>query len=220
MKKIFTTALMVMLGAGAYAQTAPQISQGNMVVSGSANLGNYSTDYDNSPTNSKDITRSFRFNPSMGYFLQDGLEMGVSLGLYQGLTIYKRDSVESRSRSQNISFSPYVRQYIALTEQLQLHGTVYISASIGNSKYQQYEKSSYKETNTSKSYGIGFYPGLTYFASPKLGFTATFGDFSYSRSKSTPKNNPHQTSPHTSNSFTANLSPSSINIGIGYFIAR
>lgn len=173
-----------------------------------------------SPTTNESISRSFHLFPSVGYFVQDGLELGLGAGLNQSISKYKQDSGESRSRTQSISFRPYVRKYIALTDQLQLHGTGYVTADIGNSKFKDIRESSYEERSTSSGYGLGFSPGLTYFATPKLGFTATFGAFSYSRSKSTPKNNPHQTSPHISNSFAANLSPSSINIGIGYFIAR
>jgi hypothetical protein len=216
MKRIFTTAMLALLGAGAFAQT----SQGTIAASGSVTLGNSSSKYDNSSTNSENISRSFCFSPSIGYFVQEGLELGVGTGFYQGINRYKHESEESKSRSQSINFSPYARKYIALTEQLQLHGTGYVTAGFGNNKSQDYQESSYKETSTSSRYGIGFYPGLTYFATPKLGLTATFGTFSYSRSKTTPKNDPHETKPYTSNSFTADLSPNNIGIGFSYFIAR
>jgi hypothetical protein len=216
MKKIFTTALLALIGAGAFAQTA----QGTVSVQGSASFWGSGSKYDTSPTNSKSISRSIHLFPSVGYFVQEGLEMGLGLGLNQSISKYSQDSGESKFKSQSISFRPYARKYISLTEQLQLHGTGYLTGDIGNSKIKDIQESSYQESSTSNSYGIGFYPGLTYFASPKLGFTATFGAFSYSRSKNTQKNNPHQTSPHINSSFTADLSPNSINIGIGYFIAR
>jgi hypothetical protein len=216
MKKIFTTALVALLGTGAFAQ----ISQGTVSVQGSVNFGGSGSKYVNSPANTESISRSIHLFPSVGYFVQDGLELGLGLGLNQGMSKYKQDSGESRSKTQSISFSPYIRKYITLTDQLQLHGTGYVTGNIGNSKYKDLHGSSYEETSTSSGYGLGFSPGLTYFATPKLGLTATFGAFSYSRSKNTPKNNPHQSSPYSSSSFTADLTPSSINIGIGYFIAR
>jgi hypothetical protein len=218
MKKIFTTALLALLGAGAFAQT----SQGTVSVSGSVGFRNESSKTDGTLILGKTISRSSNFSPSTGYFLRDGLELGIGLGLSQSTYTqkYKDNDGESKSRTQAISFSPYVRKYIALTEQLQLHGTGYISADYGNSKFRDRRESSYKETSTSSGYGLGFYPGVTYFATPKLGFTATFGTFSYSRGKSTSKDNQNQNTPYISNSFKADLSPSSIGIGIGYFIAR
>lgn len=218
MKKIFTTAMLALLSAGAYAQT----SQGTVSVQGSMSFGSATSKTEDSLILNKTISRGINLYPSVNYFLRDGLAVGISLGLSQDTytNMYQQDEEESKSKSQTVSFSPYVRKYIALTEQLHLHGTGYISVDFGNRKYKDRLESSYKETSTSSGYAIGFYPGITYFATSKLGFTATFGNFSYSREKSTPKNNQYQSSSSTSKSLQADLSPRSISIGIGYFIAR
>jgi hypothetical protein len=107
---------------------------------------------------------------------------------------------------------------MALTEQLYLHGTGFAGVGFGNSKSKGFGDSSAKVRSTSNSYSIGISPGLTYFATPRLGFTATFGSLSYTGSKTTLKG--IEGPPSITNSFTAELSPSSVSIGFGYFIAR
>lgn len=220
MKKIFTTALLVMLGAGAYAQTAPQTSQGNMVVSGSVSLSNETTTSDSYTNGGKNIHRSIFLSPAIGYFVNDGLEIGAGIGLSQYKSISKWDEGKNYSIGQSISIRPYVRKYVPITEQLQLHGSGFVSFGIGNTKSKSNNDSSAKVQSTSTDLGIGLYPGLTYFATQKLGFSATFGSISFSRSKVKPKESYSNSSPEIRNSFTADLSPSSVSIGISYFIAR
>lgn len=218
MKKIFTTALLAMLGAGAFAQT----SQGTVSVSGSVNFRNESGKDLNSNMNTRSSNRSISLQPTVGYFIGDGLELGIGIGLAQFTSIYKWDdgNEKSVSKNNNISLNPFLRKYVALTEQLQLHGTGYVSGGIGNHKTKRNDDDSAEVISTSTNYGIGIYPGLTYFATPKLGITATFGHLSYARSKTKPKKEGNGTYPSDSNTFTADLSPSSISIGIGYYIAR
>lgn len=217
MKKIFTTALLAMLGAGAFAQT----SQGTVSVSGSVSFRNESGKDLQSTMGARSTNRSIGIHPSVGYFTGDGLELGIGLGLSQSAYINKWDDEDERSVSKyhNISLSPYLRKYVALTEQLQLHGTGYISVGVGNQTSKGTDDDSAEVVSTSTNYGIGIYPGLTYFATPKLGITATFGRLSYARSKTEPKKDGYG-NPGDSNTFTADLSPSSISIGIGYYIAR
>jgi hypothetical protein len=216
MKKIFTTTLLAMLGAGAFAQT----SQGTVSVQGSVSLRNEIRKELVDTLGNRNSYGSININPSVGYFVKDGLELGVGLGLYRYTNTYKWSDGKNYSRSNEISLRPYIRKYVAITEHLQLHGTGYVSFGLGNETSKSNEDSSPKVRSTFTDLSIGIYPGLTYFATPKLGITATFGSLSYSSRRNKPREDTYHTNPVTYNTFTANLSPSSVSIGIGYFIAR
>ncbi|SIT74441.1 outer membrane beta-barrel protein [Pontibacter indicus] len=216
MKKIFTTAMLALLCAGAYAQT----SQGTISVKGAVNFKNENRKVTDSEYGELHSSRSVNLRPTVGYFLKDGLELGVGLGYDRSTSKYKWDDGENYTRFNDISLIPYVRKYVAITEQLQLHGTGYVSFGLGKQTSKNSPESSPDVTSTSTDLGIGIYPGLTYFATPKLGITATFGSLSYSRRKHKPKEDAYRTYSTTYDTFSANLSPSSVSIGIGYFIAR
>lgn len=208
--------MLALLGAGAYAQT----SQGTVSVQGAVNFRNENRKVADSELGEMYSTRSVNLRPTVGYFLNDGLELGVGLGFSRSTSRYKWGEGENYTRFNDISLLPYFRKYVAITEQLQLHGTGYISFGLGNQTSKNSQDSSSKVTSTSTDLGIGIYPGLTYFATPKLGITATFGSLSYSRRKHKPKEDANHTYSTTYNTFSANLSPSSVSIGVGYFIAR
>ncbi|PVY39428.1 outer membrane beta-barrel protein [Pontibacter virosus] len=220
MKKIFTTAMLALLGAGAYAQTIPQTTQGSLVVSGSVYFNNEVSENTDNTSESKGISRSINLNPTVGYFIKDGLEVGTGLGLRHQTSISKTEGAKHTNRTKTISLNPYVRKYIPLFEQLQLHGTAYASFGIGNQTAKNNQGASSEVVSTHNSLGIGVYPGLTYFATPRLGFTAVFGNISYDRSREKSKENQPYDWSRGSNSFNANFSPSSIGVGFSYFISR
>ncbi|GGG13326.1 outer membrane beta-barrel protein [Pontibacter amylolyticus] len=220
MKKIFTTAMLALLGAGAYAQTIPQTTQGSIVVSGSVNLSNETSENTSYDPASKNTYRSINLYPSIGYFIQDGLEIGTGLSLRHQTSISKTEELKQTSRTKTISLSPYVRKYIPLHEQLHLHGTAYASFGIGNTTGKNNQGSSSVVVSTHHNVAIGAYPGLTYFATPRLGFTATFGSLSYENSREKAKEGQASDWSRRSNYFRADLSPNSISLGLSYFISR
>lgn len=215
MKKLVVTAFFALLGAGAFAQT----TQGTIAVAGSVNFRNETIRNHSSIPNEHKITnRTLNLQPSVGYFVKDKLELGMGIGFTR--ISYKTEQEDEGTSGRNLSVSlrPYVRKYVALTEQLQLHGTGYAAVGFGNSKLRNAAEDTDEITHTSNNFGFGIYPGLTYFATPKIGFTATFGSLSFSRTKEKPKDSAQ--SERTTNTYAADLHPSSISIGFGYFIAR
>lgn len=214
-KKLVATICLSLIGAGAFAQT----SEGSLAVAGSMNLRKETIRNHNSlPGEHKIVGRTINLNPAVGYFVKDGLEMGVGIGLSQYAAKTEYEENVNFSRNNTISLRPYARKYVALTEQLQLHGTGYAMVGYGNSKIKNTADNSSEVTHTSNVLGIGLYPGLTYFATPKLGFTATFGALSFERRREKPKDS--MQSVRTTETFLANFHPSSVSVGFGYFIAR
>ncbi|MCJ8164277.1 hypothetical protein MKJ04_05435 [Pontibacter sp. E15-1] len=171
-------------------------------------------------TGYKNTWRGITVAPAIGYFIHDGLETGISSGINKVFSKNQFKTEETKLKVNNYSINPYIRKYLAITDQLQLHGTGYVSLGFGNSKYQSESDASPKLSHTTTSYGIGFYPGLTYFATPKIGFTASFGSLAFSRTKQRPEEDADVTESITYKSFTAALSPNSVSIGFGYYIGQ
>ena len=214
MKKLVATACFTLLGAGAFAQT----SQGTITVSGSVNFRNETFNNQNVSNDQRTIYRNISLQPSVGYFVKDGLELGVGVGFSQYSSKLKQEAGNITTKNNNLHLRFYAQQYVALTEQLMLHGTGFATVGLGYGKYKGVDDTSSELTGTTNDFGAGIYPGLTYFATPKLGLTATFGSLSFFRTKYKPKDS--QQSDRTTNSFHANLSPSSVSFGLGYFITR
>ena len=215
MKRLVVTGIFALLAAGAFAQT----TQGTVAVAGSVNFRNETIrNHSNIPNEHKITNRTYNLQPSVGYLVKDKLELGMGVGFTRISHKAEQEAGNSSGRNLNVSFRPYARKYVALTDQLQLHGTGYAEVGFGNSKLRNAAEDTDEITHTSNNFGFGIYPGLTYFATPKLGFTATFGTLSFSRTKEKPKDS--QQSARTNYSYAADLHPSSISIGLGYFIAR
>lgn len=215
MKKSVFTVFFALLGAGAFAQT----SQGTMAVSGSVNFRNETIrNHSSIPTEHKVTNRAINLQPSIGYFVKDKLEVGLGIGLNRYSYKLEQEDDDTSGRNLNVSLNPYIRKYVALTDQLLLHGTGYATVGFGNSKIRNTADNTEEITQTSDNFGFGIYPGLTYFATPKIGFTASFGSLSFSRTKEKP--NDSAQAERTTYRYDANLHPSSISIGFGYFIAR
>lgn len=215
MKKLVATACFALLGCGAFAQT----SEGSLALSGSMNFRKETIrNHNNIAGEHKVVGRTINLYPAVGYFVKDGLELGVGIGLSQYAAKTEHEENVYFSRNNTISLRPYARKYVALTEQLQFHGTGYAMVGYGNGKIKNTADNSSNVTHTSNVLGIGLYPGLTYFATPKLGFTATFGALSFERRSEKPKDSTQ--SVRTTDTFMANFHPSSVSVGFGYFIAR
>ena len=212
--------MLALLGAGAYAQTIPQTSQGSIVVSGSVNFSNETSENTSYDPASKNTYRSINLYPSVGYFIKDGLEIGTDIGLRHQTSISKTEELKTTSRTKTISLSPYVRKYIPIFEQLHLHGSAYASFGIGNTNAKNSLVSSSVVVSTHRTVAIGAYTGLTYFATPRLGLTATFGSLSYENSREKAKEGQASDWSRKSNFFSADFSPNSIGLGLSYFISR
>ncbi|WP_242917543.1 hypothetical protein [Pontibacter liquoris] len=196
-----------------------QTTTGTKVIAGSVSLRTETIKNNNGVASENSIlNRTINLNPSVGYFVKDGLLIGIGVGLSQYASKLKQEEGHTISTNNSISFRPYIQKYFTITDNLLLHATGYASVGIGNGKYQGLNTSSNQVISTSRSVGLGLYPGLTYFATPKLGLTATFGSLAYTGTQEKPKDT--QQSTRTYNTFTANLSPNSISVGVGYYLAR
>ncbi|WP_299823206.1 outer membrane beta-barrel protein [uncultured Pontibacter sp.] len=210
MKKLLLSGLLAIISAGAIAQT----TQGSISIGGSVGLNTYSTDDNNFSNKSLNIN----IYPSISYFVKDRLSVGLNagLGINHGEYSNKDNDIKSNAVSNSYSIGVNITKYLNLTERL------YFTAS-GDAGYlhTRHKNPDLDDKLTGKSSGlyISVTPGLTYFATSKIGLTASIGDISYQNSNHTAISSPKDYK-STSNQFAINLSPGTITIGIMYFLNR
>ncbi|WP_018479163.1 hypothetical protein [Pontibacter roseus] len=185
---------------------------------------------------------SYTFAPGVGVFVKDNLEIGASVSLnsykyehsneqpsYPG-TYTSSHQEDTREKHAGV----YARQYKFLTQRFAAHVT--LSAGLGSSRSEtvnsSYNQSSYSNThdNLEKTIfsTIAISPGLSFFASEKVGISVHLGALRYSRRdfeavrKSTSLNyEPQQyEGKHQSNVLELDFSSMNLNFGLTYFIGR
>ncbi|MFT2011248.1 outer membrane beta-barrel protein [Pontibacter sp. 13R65] len=213
MKKLWIMLLLAATGTTmAYAQT----EQGNMVISGSIG-GSFSSnkieDID-FPGGFTSKSTGIRIRPSFGYFIQEGLEVGLSTLIYFSKSNDMNGGAEHVYHNRSFGFAPYVRKYFVLSDKLMAHGTGSISADF-NSNWVERPSDKNLEKNKSTSLGVFLYPGITYFVTEKLGITATLGQLGYKRD--IPKKGEGRV---VNQNIIADVSLNSLTLGINYFITR
>lgn len=214
MKKLLATAIFALIGAGAFAQT----TQGTIVVSGAVGYTKNTRDFGNSPV----TQTSFNITPSMGYFILDGLEVGASIG-------YKQDKsneavmggygpVNYENVTKAFGFMPYLKKYFMVSDKVAFTA----SAQAGISKGTSTNKPSSGFYNTTEldisGFQVAVVPGISFFATDKIGINASFGSFGYSQVKSEYEGS-YEISFNTS-TFGLNLDSSTLGIGFSYHFNR
>ncbi|MCB2380196.1 outer membrane beta-barrel protein [Hymenobacter sp. BT635] len=192
MKKIF---LLALLAAGTEAVHAQSIAAGTISLGGTIGYSK-STDKTSSSFQGQNYsyeTKSseFRFSPSVGYFLNDNLALGLSLGYSSERRPYTTSSPSPNNPSREeldptrtIQVGPYVQYYKMLSEQFGVVGTL-------GGGYQSLKRYDYINNGPmggiqiSEQKASGFYAGLTpgiiFFPVPKLGISASIGGLGYDR---------------------------------------
>jgi outer membrane protein len=155
-----------------------QITKGSLMFGGSlgANMTMEST---NKTTGSDDVKTpgytEWNFSPTVGYFVSDGLAVGLSLNVGSN-HVYTQQSTDG-SKYENVMSSSlgvalFARKYKSITTNVYFHGQAAFGYSSGSYTAKNTDgPSSFKDGNkyTNTNIGINLTPGLTYFVSPKWG---------------------------------------------------
>lgn len=210
MKNLFLTGLLALLGTGAFAQT----TAGNISVGGSVSINTLSNEFQNGENKGSFFTLA----PSVGYFIKDGLELGMNTRLAFGSSTTQNEGSTSEYKLRTFVYSvgPYLTKYVPVTEKL--HFTASGGLGYENSRTKIPDENE-ELVSTSSGYYLSAAPGLTYFATEKLGFSIYIGSIRYSKSTETDE----QTEPKNetvSKGFNVDLTPGSASIGIRYYINR
>ncbi|MBB6611715.1 outer membrane beta-barrel protein [Pontibacter sp. Tf4] len=212
MKKILAMVGLCLIGTGAFAQTG----SGTIVLSGS--VGYSKTTQDDNASQEVDQT-TFNLSPSVGYFIQDGLELGIGLGFNQtsnGILVPDGWGMSEYEMKTNLfSFNPYIRKYFMVSDKVAFTGSATAGFSTGSSSISLDGGREYKSEVS--GFQVAVVPGLSFFPTEKIGITAAFGSLGYSELSSKPEEGDDKT---TSSTVGLNLNASTLSIGFSYHFGR
>lgn len=182
-KKIFLGALLSMFVLSLGAQTGA----GKILLGGSSSFsfGAYTNKYKSDlgdGTAGKGISMSFA--PQAGFFVMDGLAVGLQLNLM--LDSYKPDGANDRYNNTLMMAGPFVKYYYGTS---QLKPFAEAAVAFGANK-EKWPTSGGTETFTTNIFGFGFGVGAAYFINDNVSFDLglSFQNVSYKDKDSNPEN--------------------------------
>ncbi|MEJ8804040.1 outer membrane beta-barrel protein [Pontibacter sp. H249] len=214
MKKILLSGLLALISVGAFAQT----TQGSISVGGDMGLGSHATSNINNEYSDDTKGININLSPSVGYFVKNGLEIGLrtTLSFGSSTTQHNRSDVKNKINSFGYGLGPFVTKYVPITERLHFTATGGFGFDHERTKNPDLDQ---KLLTTTTGYYVSAAPGLTFFATEKLGFSIAMGGISYTTSTEKVKYNSPETET-TRDNFNLTFSPGSSHIGIRYYINR
>lgn len=195
MRKLIMLSIFGLLSSVAMAQT----TAGNMMIGGGFRISSSTQE-----TAADDLKSSqFGVSPSFGYFLSDGLALGVNVGFDS----YKYTNDDKQTI---FSFGPFVRYYKFIADdKFAFIGTAGVNFGSG-----KYDPDAGNETKTS-SMNVYVSPGFAYFFSPKWSLDFQLQGISFNSS------DPNKDGDNDKNkSFTFGASSFSPSLGFRYFLGN
>jgi len=156
-----------------------QISSGTTLLGGSLGFTTNSNKNDGA-SNQNYRYNSFTISPQVGYFIATNLVVGTGLSLNTG---YQKYNSKKQFEQKGYSVGPFLRYYKFLGERTALFG----NAAFNLNQIEVKTLNSVGELTTNqKQDGLSVLltPGLTYFASPKVGLEISLGYIGYSTNSS------------------------------------
>jgi hypothetical protein len=156
-----------------------QISSGTTLLGGSLGFTT-NANKSNETVNQEYRSNNFYISPQAGYFIADNLVVGASLGLSNGS---QKSNSKKVFEQKGFSAGPFVRYYKFLGEKTALFGNAALNFNQTKVKTQN---SVGELTTFQKQEGFSaiLTPGLTYFASSKVGLEISLGSIGYSTNSS------------------------------------
>jgi hypothetical protein len=143
-------------------------------------------------TTTEDGPKSSQFSivPGVGYFIADKLAVGLDLSFStsSNKTPYDDGGINSQPGDYDktsgtvISFTPYVRQYLMLSDNFGFTGTFGVGVGFGSSKREGRRGSTTNTTGGPKTttLEVGITPGIVFFPTNKVGLETNFGFVGFS----------------------------------------
>ncbi|MEJ5104189.1 MULTISPECIES: outer membrane beta-barrel protein [Chryseobacterium] len=221
MKKILLAGAVALFGL-----SNAQIAKGTTYVSGQ--LG-YSQN-ENNNTDTK--IESFKVLPTVGYFVNTNLAVGLGVGYKNDNTKVTTDGNliptgtfvnENKTTTSAFVVAPFVRKYWTIGEKLYIFGQLEVPMEFGQFKDEDKRTetvgSTEAKTSTSTkdnftSIGVNVKPGLDYFLNKNWSIEATFGEFGYNTNKV------NVDGAKRVNDYKFGLNLSSVTFGVKYVFAK
>jgi outer membrane protein len=218
MKKLLLASAIALFGL-----SNAQIAKGTAYLSGSVG-------YSQEETNNGNFkTENFNVLPTVGYFVNTNLAIGVGVG-YQTekttetstLTLPGSTTVtESIVKKPAFVVAPFVRKYWTLSDKLYIFGQLAVPMQFGKTETENNSVTTAGSTTVSNStsteakytqIGVTVKPGLDYFLNKNWSIEATIGEFGYNNYK--PKDG------DATNNYNFGLNLSSVTFGVKYVFAK
>ncbi|MCD9615518.1 outer membrane beta-barrel protein [Chryseobacterium gleum] len=214
MKKILLAGAVALFGL-----SNAQIAKGTTYLSGSVGYSQEETN------NGNDKKENFNVLPTVGYFVNTNLAIGLGVG-YQTekntLTRTMGNTVsESVTKQPAFVVAPFVRKYWTLSDKLYFFGQLAVPMQFGKTENETNSVTTVgntvvtSSTSTEAKYtkiGVTVKPGLDYFLNKNWSIEATIGEFGYSNYK--PKDG------DATNNYNFGLNLSSVTFGVKYVFAK
>ncbi|GEN69677.1 MULTISPECIES: outer membrane beta-barrel protein [Chryseobacterium] len=185
MKKILLAGAVALFGL-----SNAQIAKGTTYLSGQVGY----SQTENNNTDKK--VESYKVLPTVGYFVDTNLAVGLGLG-------YKNDNtktvstigattVDAKETVSGFVVAPFVRKYWTVGEKLYIFGQLEVPMVFGQNKDEATSTTTVGGTtattststkNNFTSIGVNVKPGLDYFLNKNWSIEATIGEFGYNTSK-------------------------------------
>nr|WP_315032326.1 outer membrane beta-barrel protein [uncultured Chryseobacterium sp.] len=185
MKKILLAGAVALFGL-----SNAQIAKGTTYLSGQVS---YSQTEDN---NTDKKIESFKILPTVGYFVDTNLAVGLGVGYKDGKTTTTTttgSTVYDLEKSKPaFVVAPFVRKYWTLADKLYIFGQLEVPMEFGQNKVEGTTTTttggntvvtSNSTKNNYTSIGVNIKPGLDYFLNKNWSIEATIGEFGYNTSK-------------------------------------
>lgn len=218
MKKILLAGAVALFGL-----SNAQIAKGTTYLSGSVG-------YSQEETNNGNFkTENFNVLPTVGYFVNTNLAVGLGIG-YQtekttatSTTNFGNATTVSENVTKKPAFvvAPFVRKYWTLSEKLYIFGQLAVPMQFGKTETETSSVTTAgnstisNSTSTEAKYtqiGVTVKPGLDYFLNKNWSIEATIGEFGYNNYK--PKDG------DATNNYNFGLNLSSVTFGVKYVFAK
>ena len=187
MKKILLAGAVALFGL-----SNAQIAKGTTYLSGQVN---YSQKEYNNAKDQRD--ENFKILPTVGYFVNTNLAVGLGLGYQNANTKTTEDKagntvLKTKDTESAFVVAPFVRKYWTLSDKLYIFGQLEVPMAFGQTKYEETATTttgagtsvvSSSDKYNKTSIGVNIKPGLDYFLNKIWTIEATIGEFGYNTSK-------------------------------------
>jgi len=192
-----------------------QISSGITLLGGSLNYS-----FSNYRLNSDDDqvfkNNNFAFSPKAGYFVSENLALGADLSINGG-RIKNRSSIDFKQSG--YSFGPFVRYYKFLGQKTALFGNAAFNYTSDKTKSLNSDQ---KFVPASSHENIGAYitPGITYFASSKIGLEISLGYVGYTKTLTEQSMNTANYYKNSNSGFVKYYGLANSALGVNFYLGR
>ncbi|MDQ1856229.1 MULTISPECIES: outer membrane protein [unclassified Chryseobacterium] len=218
MKKILLAGAVALFGL-----SNAQIAKGTTYLSGSVGYSQVETNNGNLKT------ENFNVLPTVGYFVNTNLAIGLGVGYQTEKTTATTTTTigNATTVSENVVkqpafvVAPFVRKYWTLSDKLYIFGQLAVPMQFGKTETETSSVTTAGNTTISNStsteakytqIGVTVKPGLDYFLNKNWSIEATIGEFGYNNYK--PKDG------DATNNYNFGLNLSSVTFGVKYVFAK